>query len=107
DGTGLNRGDVFGGKDSVVGYECDGCELTWKDGLPSPTHRDGTPDGFEVLAACPARWHPDDCEWYDRWEKGRTGQAVLGTYTRGGGSRSSAGRRGRRRAVPTRRRAGR
>lgn len=84
DGTGVKRGDVFGGKDSVVGYECDGCELTWKDGLPFPTYRDGTPDGFEVLAVCPARWHPDDCEWYDQWEKGRTGQAVLGTYTRGG-----------------------
>jgi hypothetical protein len=84
DGTGVKPGDVFGGKDSVVGYECDGCELTWKDGLPSPTHRDGTPERFEVLAVCPARWHPDDCEWYDRWEKGRTGQAVLGTYTHGG-----------------------
>ena len=46
--------------------------------------RDGTPNGFEVLAAYPARWHPDDCHWYDQWEKGRTGQAVLGTYTRGG-----------------------
>ena len=32
----------------------------------------------------PARWHPDDCEWYEKWEKGRTGNAVLGTYTRGG-----------------------
>jgi hypothetical protein len=83
-GTGQKRGDQFGGKDSVVGYECDGCELTWSNGLPSPTHRDGTPAGFEVLAVCPARWHPDDCEWYDQWEKGRTGQAVLGTYTRGG-----------------------
>jgi hypothetical protein len=83
-GTGLQRGDLFGGKDTIVGYECDGCELTWKDGLPFPTHRDGTPSSFTVLATCPARWHPDDCEWYDRWEKGRTGNAVLGTYTRGG-----------------------
>ncbi len=83
-GTDLTRGATFGAKDSIVGYECDGCELTWKDGLPYPTHRDGTPETFEVLASCPARWHPDDCEWYDRWEKGRTGQAVLGVYTRGG-----------------------
>jgi hypothetical protein len=36
------------------------------------------------LATAPARWHPDDCEWYERWEKGRTGHAVFGTYTRGG-----------------------
>ncbi|MDB5308292.1 MAG: hypothetical protein JWO38_2494 [Gemmataceae bacterium] len=86
-GTGLNRGDAFGArlpKYKVVGYECDGCELVWKDGLPCPTHRDGTPDTFEVVATCPARWHPDDCEWYEKWEKGRTGNAVIGTYTRGG-----------------------
>ena len=83
-GTGLKRGDAFGGKDTIVGYECDGCELEWKDGLPVPTHRDGTPESFAVLATCPARWHPDDCEWYERWEKGRTGNAVVGTYTRGG-----------------------
>ena len=71
-------------KDKIVGYECDGCELVWKDGLPFPTHSDGTPKNFEVLATCPARWHPDDCEWYEKWEKGRTGNAVVGTYTRGG-----------------------
>jgi len=83
-GTGLKRGDEFGGKDTIVGYECDGCELTWRDGLPFPTHRDGTPETFEVLASAPAQWHPDDCEWYDRWENGRKGNAVLGTYRRGG-----------------------
>lgn len=83
-GTDLKRGDTFGSKDTIVGYECDGCELTWKDGLPFPTHRDGTPETFEVLATCPARWHPDDSEWYERWEKGRTGNAVLGVYQRGG-----------------------
>jgi hypothetical protein len=83
-GTGLKAGDKFGGKDTIVGYECDGCELAWKDGLPTPTHTDGTPEDFEVLATCPARWHPDDCEWYEKWEKGRTGNAVIGTYTRGG-----------------------
>jgi hypothetical protein len=86
-GTGVKRGDAFGAnlpKYKVVGYECDGCELAWKDGLPYPTNRDGTPDNFEVLATAPARWHPDDSDWYERWEKGRTGQAVVGTYTRGG-----------------------
>jgi len=84
EGTGLKRGEAFGGKDTIVGYECDGCELHWKDGLPFPTHRDGTPPGFEVLCTAPARWHPDDCEWYEKWQKGRTGQAVMGIYTRGG-----------------------
>jgi hypothetical protein len=83
-GTGLKRGDEFGGKDTIVGYECDGCELEWKDGLPSPTHRDGTPEGFMVLGTCPARWHPDDALFYDRFPKDRVGAAVLGTYTNGG-----------------------
>jgi hypothetical protein len=86
-GTGLKRGDAFGAKlpgYKVVGYECDGCELVWKDGLPFPTHTDGTPKDFAVLATCPAQWHPDDCEWYEKWAKGRAGNAVLGTYTRGG-----------------------
>lgn len=84
DGCELKRGDTFGGKDTIVGYECDGCELEWKDGLPSPTFRDGTPESFTVLGTAPAQWHPDDCQWYDKWENGRTGHAVLGVYTRGG-----------------------
>jgi len=84
EGTGVKQGDEFGGKDTIVGYECDGCELQWKDGLPSPTYRDGTPEGFLVLGTCPAKWHPDDALFYDRFPKDRVGAAVLGTYTRGG-----------------------
>jgi hypothetical protein len=84
EGTNLKRGDTFGAKDSIVGYECDGCELTWRDGLPYATHADGTPKSFTVLATCPARWHPDDSDWYDRFEKGRTGNSVMGLYERGG-----------------------
>ena len=83
-GTGVRRDEKFGDKDTIVGYECDGCELEWKDGLPFPTHRDGTPKSFTVLATCPVRWHPDDAEWYERWEKGRLGNACLGVYTQGG-----------------------
>ncbi len=86
EGTDLKRGDDFGGKQTVVGYECDGCEMTdGPDGRPVPTHRDGTPESFVILATAPARWHPDDSEWYSRWEKGRTGAAVVGTYSRPGG----------------------
>jgi len=84
EGAKLKKGDVFGSKDTIVGYECDGCEMEWKDGLPLPTTKDGTPKNFIILATCEARWHPDDCEWYERWAKGRTGAAVVGTYTRGG-----------------------
>lgn len=84
EGTGLKRGDVFGDKDTIVGYECDGCEIEWRDGLPFATARDGTPKSFEVLATCPVRWHPDDAAWYERWDKDHDGAATLGVYTQGG-----------------------
>ena len=32
---------------------------------PTDTRRDSR------LCTAPAQWHPDDCEWYDGWEKGR------------------------------------
>jgi hypothetical protein len=89
EGTKLAKGAEFGGKNKVIGYECDGCEFNLVDGLPVPTHRDGTPQGFTILATAQARWHPDDALWYDRFprEPGGSpsqGVAVLGTYTRGG-----------------------
>jgi hypothetical protein len=43
DGTGLGYGDVLGAGATVVGYECDGCVFTYRDGLPYPTGEDGTP----------------------------------------------------------------
>jgi hypothetical protein len=84
EGTQLKKGDRFGGKDTIVGYECDGCEMKWVDGQPVPTHTDGTPESFQILGSCPARWAPDDAFWYDRFPKDRTGAAVMGIYTRGG-----------------------
>ena len=54
EGTDLRYGDVLGAEHTVVGYECDGCALTMHDGVPEPTHEDGCPDGFEVLATAPA-----------------------------------------------------
>lgn len=60
--TGVRYGDLIGAEHGVVGYEADGCELAYgDDGLPVPTHRDGTPEGFVVLATSPARlWADDD-----------------------------------------------
>ena len=84
EGTDLKRDDRFGGKDTIVGYECDGCEMTWKDGLPFPTNRDGTPKSFTILGSCPAQWAPGDCLWYDQFPADRIGAAVLGIYTQGG-----------------------
>ena len=83
-GTGLQRDDTFGGEHTIVGYECDGCEYVLKDGLPVPKGTYGTPADFTILCTAPARWHPGDSEWYERWEKGREGAAVMGLYTRGG-----------------------
>jgi len=84
-GTNLKRKDEFGGKDTIVGYECDGCEIEWRDGLPFPTHKDGTPKSFTILATCPARWAPGDSLWYDKWPSpDHSGNAVLGVYQNGG-----------------------
>jgi hypothetical protein len=74
----------LGSKDTIVGYECDGCEIVVRDGLPYPTGSDGTPLDFEILATAPAKWHPDDSLWYDRFPADRIGAAVLGIYTHGG-----------------------
>jgi len=82
--TNLKRGDRFGGQDTIVGYECDGCEIEWKDGLPHPTHNDGTPKSFTILSTCPARWAPGDSFWYERFPTDRIGASVLGLYTQGG-----------------------
>lgn len=84
EGTNLKRGDAFGDKDTIVGYECDGCEYAMENGLPVPTGSDGTPKNFEILASCPARWHPDDSWWYERFDHARVGASVLGIYNRGG-----------------------
>jgi len=111
-GTDLRYGDLLGAADGIVGYEADGCELTFDaDGLPIPTHRDGTPEGFEVLATAPAHlWsngpdgndfpaylpsdEPGDLEYHaaralpegmdDEVHPIGHGHAVMGTYTAGG-----------------------
>ena len=48
EGTALRRGDQLSAAAGVVGYECDGCELTMVDGLPTG------PPGFTVVATAPA-----------------------------------------------------
>lgn len=84
EGTGLRAGDRFGEKDTIVGYECDGCEMRWEGGLPYPTGRDGTPENFTIIGTCPARWAPGDSYWYEPFPKDRLGASVMGIYTRGG-----------------------
>jgi hypothetical protein len=108
DGTGLDYGDILGAASVTVGYECDGCALTYVDGLPVPTHEDGTPETFEILGTAPAAHftrttssrpprddEPSEIEFLAaRLFKDRTGgsvhkiaagHAVLGSYTSPGG----------------------
>jgi hypothetical protein len=105
----LVAGDVIGADPVVVGYECDGCELTLENGLPIPTHRDGTPDSFTVLATAPAHlWTTEEIRaaglppasigelnWVaerfcgddsaENRERFAYGNAVMGAFSRGRG----------------------
>ena len=115
DGTGIGYGDVLGAAATVVGYECDGCDMTMRDGLPYPTHSDGTPDTFEILGTAPAAHftrttaarppapgEPSELEFIASRVFGARddatvarlahGHAVLGAYTsRGGGTVVTSG----------------
>lgn len=89
-GTGLTAGAAFGRdhpdvQHRIVGYECDGCEWVERDGRPMPTCRDGTPEGFTILAHAPAAWKGGWANYPgpDR-PRAEGGSAVLGTYTRNG-----------------------
>jgi hypothetical protein len=93
-GTELKWGDLLGSAEKIVGYECDGCEYTLENALPVPTHADGTPEGFQILATAPAAlWETDlpfaaECLFGEATDANkdrvRRGAAVMGTYTRGG-----------------------
>lgn len=107
--TGLSYGDVLGSNATVVGYECDGCAFTYRDGLPYPTGEDGTPATFEILATCPTRHfthetsprppkhgEPSELEYIASrvfgtrdvaaMDRIRHGHAVLGAYTNDAGA---------------------
>ncbi len=106
EGTGIDYGDVLGASATVVGYECDGCDFTYRDGLPYPTGSDGTPENFEILGTAPAAHFtrttaarpprpedPSELEFIssrvfgERGHEDRLahGHAVLGTYVSAGG----------------------
>jgi hypothetical protein len=48
--TGLGYSDMFGDEASIFGFEMDGLEYTFEDGLPVPTYSDGAPAGTSILA---------------------------------------------------------
>lgn len=54
-GTDLYYGDVFGARPiSLVTFEVDGLDYTFKNGLPEPTYLDGAPKSTQILALAPA-----------------------------------------------------
>ncbi|MFD8755782.1 N,N-dimethylformamidase beta subunit family domain-containing protein, partial [Kitasatospora sp. NPDC059577] len=79
-GTGLRDGDSFAR--GALGYETDAADLTWLDGVPRVTGRDGTPTGFTVLATA------DLGHWRDL---GQGGAATMGVFTLGRGTVFNAG----------------
>jgi hypothetical protein len=108
EGTGLDYGDVLGNGATIVGYECDGCDFTYRDGLPYPTGVDGTPANFEILGTAPAAHftrttasrppaphEPSEIEFIasrlfddrspEAVERIAHGHAVLGSYVSAGG----------------------
>ncbi|MCH2201291.1 MAG: hypothetical protein MK102_04950 [Fuerstiella sp.] len=92
EGTELRWGDLLGAQHKIVGYECDGCEFVLENGLPVPTHRDRTPEGFEILASAPARLWDGDLEFAskslfgdaEQTHRVMRGSATMGIYTLGG-----------------------
>ena len=108
EGTGIGDGDILGAGAVTVGYECDGCELTYVNGLPEPTGTDGTPTDLVILGTAPTMHFnrtnaprppapnaPSEVEFiasrlFDTREPSDVdriahGHAVLGTYTSSGG----------------------
>ena len=105
DGTDVGYGDLLGATSTAVGYECDGCDFTYRDGLPYPTGADGTPKDFTILGTVPAAHftretatrppppdQPSEVEFIaarmtgggrgpEDVERISHGHAVLGTYT--------------------------
>jgi hypothetical protein len=49
-GTGLGYADMFGDEANIFGFEMDGIEYTFADGLPVPTYQDGAPPTTQILA---------------------------------------------------------
>lgn len=48
--TDLHYGDILGGRSRIFGYEVDGLEYTFRNGLPEPLGTDGAPAGLEIVA---------------------------------------------------------
>ena len=54
EGTGLTRDDEFGREDSIVGVECDGGDIEFRDGAPYFTGSDGISGHYRIIAIADA-----------------------------------------------------
>lgn len=59
-GSDVYFGDLLGAQAGVYGYEVDGVDFTFRDGLPYPTFSDGAPETLEILAMGPASLVEED-----------------------------------------------
>jgi hypothetical protein len=53
-GTDLRYADVFGAEAGIFGYEVDGLDYTFRQGLPYPVEAPGVPEEIDILAMSPA-----------------------------------------------------
>lgn len=113
-GSGLGYGDMFGAQARIFGYEVDGLDYTFRDGLPTPTFADGARPDIEIIAMGlasntePASEGPWDVRYYgdaapptaalrygstapDRLDAARRGSGMIVTYRRGAGEVFHAG----------------
>ncbi len=98
-GSDLYYGDQLGAEAKIFGYEVDGCDYTFRNGLPYPTGLDGAPANLEILAMGLAttfeadHGHPGstffiadfDTHAIARMRLGRTDEAALDSVRRGAG----------------------
>ena len=54
DGTGLQEGAEFGRADSIVGVECDGGDIEFRNGRPHFTGLDGISPHYRIIAIADA-----------------------------------------------------
>jgi hypothetical protein len=98
-GTDLGYGDVIGAEARIFGYEVDGLDYTFRDGLPFPTFTDGAPRSVEILAmgvaanSEPLLGHPGEVSYYGDSAPGlaavRTGNPRPGPEQIAAGSRGA------------------
>jgi hypothetical protein len=114
-GTDLYYGDILGGAPARIGtFEVDGCDYTFRGGLPFATGTDGAPDDLEIVAMGPALGFEEDrfagtvplgdpgvadeslrgIRWHATADGGRRpsyGSAMMATFTRGNGTVFNSG----------------